>query len=579
MATIDADDAGCLRAWMLAIPLLLLGSSWPVDVAHAQHPLEPPVTSSPQETLHTFMTANDALWTVVRDAGLGKRSREGYQKVLEWDVRAKRTLDLSGVAREAQAETADDALVLLYEVLLRIEVPPIDQIPGDEAIKANPDLTHWTVPHTEITVHRVADGPREGEFLFTPETVARAREFYERTKALPYLRTPPIEDVSSFVEVYGGWDIPIAWVDALPDWMRKVAWGQAVWKWILLAAALLATLVLAWLAFRWTRRKGPPKSAREHLRNLGVPVLLLMAAAFVQPYLTEVTLLTGSVAKVSDLAGIAVVYFSLAWISWILIIAAGEAILETPRVRSGTLDASLIRLTARLIAIGAVVILIFQGGTAIGLPLVGLVASLSIGGLAIALAAQATLKNLLGSLEILVDRPYRVGERIVAGGHDGVVERIGLRSTRIRELDGNVTSIPNERMAAMEIENVGRRGSIRRSTQLRIATGTPPEKVEQALQIVREILANHEGMPAKNPPRVYFDEFNPDSLSIRMLYWYEPPDFWAFTDFSERVNLEIVRRFAEAGIALAPPTSRTELADASGQPLALPMPSEDPPES
>jgi MscS family membrane protein len=133
-------------------------------------------------------------------------------------------------------------------------------------------------------------------------------------------------------------------------------------------------------------------------------------------------------------------------------------------------------------------------------------------------------------------------------------------------------------MASMNIENIGRRGSIRRKAQLRIATGTPRKKVEQAVQIVREILANHEGMPPETPPRVYFDEFNPDSLGIRMMYWYEPPDYWAFSDFSERVNLEIIRRFAEAGIEVALPTSRTQLADESGQPLALSPPSEATPE-
>jgi len=86
-------------------------------------------------------------------------------------------------------------------------------------------------------------------------------------------------------------------------------------------------------------------------------------------------------------------------------------------------------------------------------------------------------------------------------------------------------------------------------------------------------------MQPENPPRVYFDEFNPDSLSIRIFYWYQPPDYWAFCEFSERVNLEIIRRFAEAGIELAPPTSRTHLADDAGQPLDLPVRSKTPLES
>lgn len=264
---------------------------------------------------------------------------------------------------------------------------------------------------------------------------------------------------------------------------------------------------------------------------------------------------------------------------WILILAAAEALASRQRFRAQGLDVSLIRLTARLITIGVVVVLVFQGATAIGIPLVGLVASISIGGLAVALAAQDTLKNLLGSLMIFIDQPYRVGERIVAGSHDGVVEHIGLRSTRIRQLDGHLTAIPNEKMATMDIENVERREYIRRKTKLRIATGTPPEKAQQAVMTVREILKGHEGMSAERPPRVYFEEFNPDSLSLVIFYWYAPPDYWAFLDFSERINLEIVRRFAEIGIELAPPTSKMHISDESGQALDLPAQDKAPVES
>ena len=76
-------------------------------------------------------------------------------------------------------------------------------------------------------------------------------------------------------------------------------------------------------------------------------------------------------------------------------------------------------------------------------------------------------------------------------------------------------------------------------------------------------------MPAESPPRVHFEEFNPDSLSIVLFYWYEPPDYWAFLDFSERINLKIVRRFAEAGVRLAPPTSMTQITSEAGEPLEV----------
>lgn len=151
----------------------------------------------------------------------------------------------------------------------------------------------------------------------------------------------------------------------------------------------------------------------------------------------------------------------------------------------------------------------------------------------------------------------------MAGGHDGVVENIGLRSTRIRQLDGHLTSVPNEQMTTMDIENVDRRSNIRRDSKLRLSTDTPPEKIVEALEIVREILKDHEGMPPSKPARVYFEGFNPDSLSIVIFYWFAPPDYWAYSDFNERVNLEILKRFADAGIVLAPPTSAMQITGAS----------------
>ena len=550
---------------------LLLGSGLhgSAEAQTAEHPLEPPITSSPRETLRTFLTSSEEMWALVRDEGVGRRSQEGLQKVMELDKRIEGTLDLSEVAPEARNETAADATLYLYEVLTRIELPALEEIPGDDEIESNPELDFWTLPHTEIKFYRVAEGPHKGAFLFAPETVERSREFYERTKDLPYRREPPMKNVSSFLEVYGGWNIPILWVDALPSWMRNVAWGQAVWKWFVLLLSAFLALALILVVFGFTRQRGRPRSGGWYVSKLAAPALLFVTVVFGFPRLAEEILLIGQVATLVKLTAAAIAYLSFAWVIGILILALAEWIISSPRIRAESLDASLIRLTARLIATGVAVILVFQGATAIGIPLVGLVASLSIGGLAVALAAQDTLKSLLGSLMILVDQPYKVGERIVAGNYDGVVERIGLRSTRIRQLDGHLTSIPNESMATMEIENIGRRGYIRRKTRLRLASRTAQEEIERALAIVRAILKDHEGMPTDRPPRIYFEEFNPDSLSIVVFYWYEPPDYWAFMEFGERINLEIVRRFAEAGIKLAPPTSTTQITNEAGDPVEL----------
>ena len=204
-----------------------------------------------------------------------------------------------------------------------------------------------------------------------------------------------------------------------------------------------------------------------------------------------------------------------------------------------------------------------------GKPLNALLAGLGIGGLAVALAAQDTLKNFFGSIMIMLDKPFVVGDRVVVEDVDGPVEDIGFRCTRIRTLTGHLVAVPNEKMARVNIENIGQRPSIRRLTNITITYDTPPEKVERALTIVRQILENHEGMDPDFPPRVYFDEFNDASLNIIMIYWYFPPNYWDFLSFNERVNLQIMRAFEEEGIEFAFPTTTTYLAQDDRRPLNI----------
>jgi MscS family membrane protein len=205
----------------------------------------------------------------------------------------------------------------------------------------------------------------------------------------------------------------------------------------------------------------------------------------------------------------------------------------------------------------------------IGLKVSTLIAGLGVSGLAVALAAQDTLKNLLGSIMILLDKPYKVGQRIVAKGHDGIVEEIGLRSTRIRLLTGHQTAIPNDEMAKIDIENIGQRPHIRRLTNIGITYDTPLEKIEKAVDIILKILDNHEGICPELPPRAYFNEYHPYSLNILVLYWYHPADYWGYMKFSQEVNLQIAQGFQKEGIKFAFPTSTTYLSQEDGQPLSV----------
>lgn len=186
-----------------------------------------------------------------------------------------------------------------------------------------------------------------------------------------------------------------------------------------------------------------------------------------------------------------------------------------------------------------------------------LLASMGIGGLAFALASQDMLKNLLGSIMILMDRPYEIGQRIIAKGHDGIVEEIGLRSTKIRLLNGHQATIPNENMAKIDIENIGRRPHIKHTANIAIPLDTPLEKVEKAVAIIRKILENHECMHENFPPRVFFNTIARDAFNIRMIFWYRSNNYWAFQAYNEQLNLRIIRDFRAAGIRFALPAFKS----------------------
>jgi MscS family membrane protein len=169
----------------------------------------------------------------------------------------------------------------------------------------------------------------------------------------------------------------------------------------------------------------------------------------------------------------------------------------------------------------------------------------------------------------MLDKPFRVGQRITVDGHEGTVEEIGFRSTRVRTLTGHLVTIPNEKMAGGNIENIAQRPSIRRKTNITITYDTPPARVEKAVNIIRDILDNHEGMHPDFPPRIYFNEFNDTSLNILMMYWYHPPDYWSFIAFNEKVNFQIMRAYEKENIEFAFPTTTAYLAQDDRRPLHI----------
>ena len=209
-----------------------------------------------------------------------------------------------------------------------------------------------------------------------------------------------------------------------------------------------------------------------------------------------------------------------------------------------------------IIFIGFAVILHRLTGMNFGL----MIASLGIGGAAIAFAAKESIANFLGSLTIIFDKPFTIGDRIVLDNYDGVVEQLGFRSTQIRTLEGSLVSIPNEKIITSALENIGQKPHIRWLNNFTLASDTPPSKVEQAVTIIKNILDNHEGMNPDFPPRVYFNGFNGTSLNIQVMVWYHPAsEYWQYMDWLQQTCFKILNAFKAQGIEFAYPSQMVYL--------------------
>ncbi len=238
--------------------------------------------------------------------------------------------------------------------------------------------------------------------------------------------------------------------------------------------------------------------------------------------------------------------------------------------RDGTMERMIVPLIRKTLRIFLVIMFaLVIADTFFGVNVTAWIAGLGIAGLAVSLAAQDSIKNLFGSLTVLTDRPFAVGDMITFNGSTGMVEEIGFRSTKMRLFTGAVVTIPNMKFIDGVVENVTRRQAIRRNMNITVTYDTPPHKIDQALDILRGIMAQEQVAAPfdleNRPPRIFFNEFNADSLNLLVVYWYildpdKGQDWWAYNAHAEMVNKQVLSAFNESGIDFAFPTQTLYLA-------------------
>jgi small-conductance mechanosensitive channel len=224
---------------------------------------------------------------------------------------------------------------------------------------------------------------------------------------------------------------------------------------------------------------------------------------------------------------------------------------DSARRNSSSILGFLLRLTLWVI----VVLMVLDN---FGVNITALVASLGVGGIAVALAAQHILGDLFASLSITLDKPFEIGDFIIVGDVLGSVEHIGLKTTRLRGLGGEQVVFSNGDLLKSRIHNHKRMETRRVAFVLRIAYGTSEELLCRVPRIIREIVSARQNVDFE---RAHFFMWGEWSLDFEVVYHFRSPDYLLHMDAQQDIFMEIYRRFEREGVRFAHPLSIVRLAD------------------
>ena len=528
-----------------------LGAAVHAEQPGDRHPLEPADLSSPRSAIRGFVDRSDALYRALQQR---ERTSAYAQRLRRMAAGVVGCLDLHEVAPSLMESRGREASVCLKEVLDRIELPPDEGIPDAAAVERE-GLKRWRLPHTEITLVRMADGPRQGEWLFDADTVARAEEFFRRVRDLPYRKDAGSPGFHAIYVHAPGWMIPDAWIQALPAWSRATVLDETVWRWIalvLLVGAGAGCVAATYAAAARAATRGRHRIV-AHALACAAPASLIAAGAVVDYLLTYQVRLTGDVLLTSKTALRVVEFAGGILLALGLLRHLADLVILVRGLRPGGIDTQLVRLGFKIVTALVVAWMVIVAASWLGISVAPLLAGLGVSGLAVALAAQHTVENVIAGLMLFADKPVRIGDTCAFGDARGTVEQIGLRSTRIRCPDRTVITLPNSEFAKLQLTNFSRRERILFKTVLALRCETTGDQLRFLLASLRRSLADHPRI-ATESVRVRFTGYGQWSLDVEVFALAETTVDEEFLAIQEDLLLRIMDVVREAGSDFAYPS-------------------------
>lgn len=252
--------------------------------------------------------------------------------------------------------------------------------------------------------------------------------------------------------------------------------------------------------------------------------------------------------------------FNLAWFCYNMVSLLEHWMGHWAGKTESTLDDHLVPFIRKTLRVFIVILAILMLVQKLGYPISGLLTSLGIGGLAVALAAKDSLSNIFGSIMILLDRPFTIGDWIKAGDMEGTVEEIGFRSTRIRTFAKTLITVPNSVLMNLSIDNFSQMPKRRIKLNIGVTYDTKPAQLRQAVSDIKRVLREHPAIHQEFS-LVNFTDFGASSLDI-MVYCFTTSTVWGeYLDAREDICLKIMETLENIGLEIAYPSQTLYLHD------------------
>ncbi len=515
-------------------------------------------TSNPVATYHSFLAETRRIEGLFhayrRDPTYANEAAIGRAMIRLGTA----VFDLRDVPVATRLKHAAAGVGYLADILNRLPEYTGGRPPGDPPAR-------WTLPGTEIRLVRLTEGPRAGDYVFSAQTLASLPTWHAEIIGEPVLRGTGTGSWRHAQQRATGPLLSRLPLGALPEALQVNLGETPLWKAVLtlLSFLLVLALILVWgrRARRLARRLPPWKA---YAVAFTVPALGAALISLAYAFIAFEIIPTGVVSDAAMLIAIILLFIAAAWAVWLLWWLVAEAVIASPFFPNDIYDANLIRLVARVGSLLSAGGLIMLGANDIGIPALGLLAGVSIGGVALALAAQSTVENLFGGVSLFADRPFRVGDTIAYGSAAGQVVAIGPRSSRIRASDGRITTVPNADLAKMHVTNLSARDHWTFQQRIGAARVTPRAKLVALLDDLQEKLEAHPSVvQLPGWPRVRLVGVNDTALEIEVAAQILTADEASFLTIQQELILIILQAMEQAGI-------RSPSEDATASDAAIP---------